>query len=388
MAILASSVQMIRGRIEPGFRLRAFDYCLLAYIALNFLSSALTSPQPHKTLVWACLNAIVVTPYFLIRLLVRNDRHVWSSLRVLLWIGLAEAIFGIAATVSNYLAGTTWGIELGQYGEIPGTYGTQFEANLFGSYSACCALMFLAILLLGKESRRLWYAMGVTFGMIAGVVSLARSVLLGLPIPILVLLYLSFRKGQLRLRQLLPLAIGGGILLLILSPFLVTYLTERFSTFGDSIATEDTSTAGRLIQLGIAVEHIAQHPILGQGTSSFQLLFSMADLGISVDYAANDAGWISNTPIRVLHDTGIVGLAAFLGFVGLLIVAAFRATQIAPYSSRLAIVALAAGLLLYAITFQASEATLLSFTWIHFGVLAAAIGVSLDNVSRAASIAQ
>jgi len=48
---------------------------------------------------------------------------------------------------------------------------------------------------------------------------------------------------------------------------------------------------------------------------------------------------------------------------------------------------LCAGLLLYAITFQASEATLLSFTWIHFGVLAAAVAVSSENADRVTSIA-
>ncbi len=388
IAIVAIAVQLLRGHIVPNLRWKNFDYCVLAYVFLNFLSSALTSPQPSKTLQWACLNALVVTPYFLIRILVRSDRDVWSALHVMLWLGLIEAIYGTGATISNYLAGTTWGIEQGQYGEIPGTYGTQFEANLFGSYTACCALMFLAILLLGRESRRSWYALGVTLGLIAAVVSLARSVLLGLPIPLLVLLFLSFKKGKLRIRQLLPLAIGSGVLLLILSPFLVQYLTERFSTLGDSVAATDTTTAGRLLQLGIAIEHVMEHPILGQGTSSFQLLFRLSDMGIFVNYADNDIGWISNTPVRVLHDTGIVGLAAFLGFVTYLGLGTYRAVRSASDSTKISIVALSAGLLLYAITFQATEATLLSFTWIHFGVLGAAVAVSLENAGRVESVAQ
>ena len=37
--------------------------------------------------------------------------------------------------------------------------------------------------------------------------------------------------------------------------------------------------------------------------------------------------------------------------------------------------ALSAGLLLYAITFQATEATILAFTWVHLGLLAAAVAL-------------
>jgi hypothetical protein len=42
----------------------------------------------------------------------------------------------------------------------------------------------------------------------------------------------------------------------------------------------------------------------------------------------------------------------------------------------IAIIALEAGLLLYAITFQSSEASLLAFTWVHFGLLSAAIATA------------
>jgi uncharacterized membrane protein YidH (DUF202 family) len=37
--------------------------------------------------------------------------------------------------------------------------------------------------------------------------------------------------------------------------------------------------------------------------------------------------------------------------------------------------ALFCGCVLYAITFQATEATMLAFTWIHIGLLAAAVAI-------------
>ena len=383
IAVLAITIQLLRGKIPLNLQLRNFDYWLLAYVVLNFFSSAVTSPQPSMTLRWATLIGLVVTPYFLLRVLVRNDRHVWLALQVLLWMGLGEAIYGTFASVSNHIWGTTWGVELGQYGAIPGTFGTLFEANLFGSYSGCTAVMFLALFLLSKEPRRLWYGWGLTFGLVGAFFSLARSVLLALPIPILALLWISAKKGQFQLRKLLPVAVGLGLLLGMLGPFLLDYVQERFSSLDVSEISADTSTAGRLIQMEAAVEHVQAHPVFGTGTSSFQLLYSFSDW-FGVDIAGDEGGgWISNTPLRVLHDTGVVGLAVFLVFLGTLARAAHRALGVATRSTKVSIVALSAGLLLYAITFQATEATLLTFTWIHLCLLAAAATVALDRGRQA-----
>ena len=384
VAILAILVQALGGQsLKP--RLRSFDYWVAAYVAANFFSSAMTSPQPAMTLRWATLNALVVTPYFLARVLVRNDRHVWLALRALLCVGAGEAVYGTLASVSNHILGTTWGVELGQYGAIPGTYGTQFEANLFGSYTGCAAVMFLAFFLLSKEPRRFWYGLGLTVCLVAVFFSLARAALLGLPIPVLALLWISFKKRQFQLRRLLPVAIGIGLVLLLLSPLLIEYVTARFSTIDISSASTDVTVAGRMIQMAAAVDDVKVHPIFGTGTSSFQLLFKLADLGIYVNYEDNDIGWISNSPLRIVHDTGIVGLAFFLAFLGTLARTTYRALRTATFSTKLSIVALLAGLLLYAITFQVTEATLLSFTWWHLGLLAAAATVATDRGRLTAS---
>jgi O-antigen ligase len=376
IAILAIGVQALKGSVELNLRLRNFDYWLLAYIGMNFFSSVVTSPEPGKTLRWATLNALVVTPYFLVRLLVRNDRQVWLALQGLLCVGLCESIYGTLASVSNHVWGTTWGVELGQYGEIPGIYGTQYEANLFGSYTGCTAVMFLALFLLSKETRRSWYGLGVMLGVIGAFFSLARSVLIGLPIVVFVLLLVSARKGQFRLRRLLPVAIGVVVVLVMLSPFVLEYVSTRFSTASNVAA--DASTLGRVIQMGAAVDDVKAHPIFGTGTSSFQLLFKMSDV-MQMNYEDDDVGWISNSPLRVLHDTGVVGLLVFLVFLGTLARGAYKVVGVASRSTKLSIAALSAGLMLYAISFQATEATLLTFTWIHLGLLAAAATVASDR---------
>jgi O-antigen ligase len=84
---------------------------------------------------------------------------------------------------------------------------------------------------------------------------------------------------------------------------------------------------------------------------------------------------VSNTPVRILHDTGFVGLLIFGGFLGTLAAAVYKARLVAGPQTRVVFIALAAGLVLYAITFQATEATILAFTWVHLGLLATAVAL-------------
>jgi O-antigen ligase len=250
--------------------------------------------------------------------------------------------------------------------------------------------MFLTLFLLSKDRTSLWYGWGAMLGLIAAFFSLARSVLLGLPIPILALLWISAKKGQFQLRRLLPVAIGAGLVLVMLSPFVLEYVSQRFSTIGTSDLTDDPSTFGRVVQMTAAVQDVRVHPVFGTGTSSFQLLFDYSEWFGPVGNNVDDGGgaYISNTPLRVLHDTGVVGLAVFLVFLVTLGRATYRALRVATSSTKLSITALSAGLMLYAITFQATEATLLTFTWMHFGLLAAAVTVASDGGTLVESAAE
>ena len=73
LVVMALSWQALRSGGLPRLGLRKFDYFLLAYLGLNFFTSAVTSPQPHLTLRWAILNALVVSPYFLISWMVTDE---------------------------------------------------------------------------------------------------------------------------------------------------------------------------------------------------------------------------------------------------------------------------------------------------------------------------
>jgi O-antigen ligase len=372
---LALCVQFLKSNICSALNLQTYDYFLLAYIVMNFCTSALASPEPHKTLRWALLNAVVISPYFLLRLLIRNARQLYKSAQMLLWVGAAEAAYGVICFLSNRAFKTSFGVSAEQYGFMPGTHGSQYEANLFGSYTACCAIMFLACFLLSHESRKK-FGIGFLVALVGALISLARSVLLALPVAILFVVWVALKRGQLQIRKLFPLAAGAGLLLLAISPLVMNFASERVSTIDISQPSTDDTTMTRLIQTAAALEDVRTHPIMGTGTASFQLLFNWDDYLPGMGADTDQGGWIGNSPLRILHDTGIVGLAVFVMFLATLASATRKAIRIAPRDTRTVLAALAAGLLLYAITFQATEATILAFTWVHVGLLGAAAQIS------------
>jgi hypothetical protein len=376
MVMLAVAFAVSRGKLTPWFELRTFDYLLMAYVALNFITSAVTSPDPHMTMRWAALNALAVSPYFLVRALVRNERVLYKAFLIMLWVGAAESVYGILAFLSHHAFATTFGVEPEQYGATSAVYATQYEPNLFGSYAACCAIMFLALYVLNPPSeRRWWYAGGLAITTLGATISLARSVFLALPVVALIVLRIAWKRGLFRMKAVVPLTMGVGLLLLAVSPLVVKVIRERFSTIELSDITSDDTTWERLVQLSIAVDNIQAHPMLGTGTASFHLFFDPADFPQGFAGDAEEPGWISNTPIRILHDTGAVGLTIFLFFVGSLVVAVRAAAKKATGNSLTILAALFCGCVLYAITFQATEATMLAFTWVHIGLLASAVAI-------------
>jgi O-antigen ligase len=368
---------------------RNFDFWLAAYLMVTLATSALASPEPHLTLRWAVLGALGVSPYFLVRWLVVEEKTLISVFRMLLLVGVAEAAYGTFSFACYQLFGTRFGIELEQYGEFPGTYGTQYEANLFGSYTACCALMCLAGYLLDEKKRRRWYLWGFSIAILGSFISLARAVFLAFPVAVAFITWFAARKGRVQVKALA--AVGGAIVavLLLFGPFLVEEVQDRFSTLDFSEIGQDESTARRVIGITVALSDVKEHPWFGTGANSFRLLFDWEDYWpVPQTIEGNDderGAWIGNTPVRILHDTGVLGLGLFAGFLWTLFVSLRGAVRSAKPALRMIMIALSTGLILYAITFQATDATTLSFAWIHIGLLAAAAAIVQRQPSESAS---
>jgi len=371
IAVLVLVVFCRHGRQLWGLLdLRSFDYFLLAYVVLNFFSSAFSSPEPNRTLRWAVLQVVVMAPYFLIRVLAKNKETLWKVWRFLLLIGVLESLYGCIALLSNRAFGTRFGVEVEQYGGIPGTYGTQYEANLFGSYTSCAAVMCLAAFLISRDADRRWYLYGFLISTVAMSISLSRAVLLSFFVGILVVFWITARAQHLEISRLVRVTVFATFVMLAVSPVLFPMVRERFENIDVTDVTSDATVVERLIQTKVAIDNIAAHPVFGSGTASFQLFFNWQEY---LPEMGDIAGWLGNTPLRILHDTGIAGLTAFLGFIGFLAYAGRRMRHCTEPKTRTVLLALASGAILYSMTFQSTEATTLAFTWVHLGLLANAI---------------
>jgi hypothetical protein len=131
--------------------------------------------------------------------------------------------------------------------------------------------------------------------------------------------------------------------------------------------TEQT-TISRFIVILQALQEIPNHPLLGSGTASFNLSFDWANY---IPEWSSDKTWIANAPLRILHDCGALGLTAILGFLVSVSWKIRRAWggRDSPVAMLLALVA---GALLYGISFQATDGTILAFCWVHLGFLSSA----------------
>src|SRR5260221_3380990 len=342
------------------------DYLLLAYVGLIFFSSFFMSIEPGQTSKWAAQQVLAILPYFFLRLLISDRERFRWAFRALLAVGVAACAYAIVCFYSYICFGSSFGVEVEQYGDIAATYGLQFEANILGAYSGALAVMML-VMYLQEHSHK--FLVGCTFfGLVAMTVSLSRAALGATVLAFGLVGLLAFRRGLLKPRVVFNVAAASLGAALLVAPLVLHHYTERFSTVEIADPLADSNTLTRAVQTVSALDEIAKHPIFGGGTSSFQLAFDWQSLGTEWE----DQGWIGNTELRVLHDTGAVGLVVLLLF---LLSLANRAKKTLKRESSPELVALLASGVVYCITFQGTEGTVLAFPWVQLGLIGCAVSV-------------
>jgi O-antigen ligase len=335
---------------------------------MNLFSSWFFSVARLQTTKWAMQQMLVILPYFFLRLLAGNASAFRRAFQIVLAVGALEAAYAIVCFYSNLLFGTKMGMEIGQYDASPGTFGTQYEANILGAYCGACSIMMLAMCL--KQPCRK-YLLGFAVTAAAMTISLSRAVLLATALAFVVLLVYGIWARLLTRRALTSIAATVLCVALFLMPVLLPIYTARFSSLDVSNIAADNTAQNRLLPIAISWNDVLLHPIVGNGTSSFQLMFDYSEIDPSVE-----AGWIANTEMRVLHDTGAVGLGVFLLF---LLALAFRARKTLQRKPNAELTALVLAALVYCISFQATEGTLLAFTWVHLGLIGCALSIHKLN---------
>jgi O-antigen ligase len=373
--LMIFTIPFLLKKREQPVRWILADYLLLAYIATIFFSSVFMSVAPGQTAKWAVQQALAILPYFWLRVLVKDWASFRWAFRALLVVGVVTCTYAILSFYSYIFLGTKFGVEVEQYGvegggNIAATYGLQFEANILGAYGAALFTMMLVMYL---HERRRWYLFGGIFcGMVTMAVSLSRAALGAAIVGCLLVALIAWRRRLLQGKVVLKIAAAVCAAILLVGPFVFKHYTERFSSVDIEDITADPNTLTRAVQTLSALDEVEKHPIFGGGVSSFQLAFNWQTFG--ADW--QDQGWIGNTELRVLHDTGAVGLLVFFGF--LFSLARQSVKQLKRRFSPELLALLCSGVV-YSITFQATEGTLLAFPWVQLGLISCAVSVLHDQ---------
>ncbi len=354
-------------------KLEKFDYLVLLYVGLNYVSSAFTSLSPPDTLRWALLHNLAVLPYFLVRVLLRDRQTLERAYKILLGVGVAESAYGILCYASLHAFGTTSGMEIGAYlGNVAAPYGSQYEPNLFGAYAACCGAMLIVSYTM--KGHRLIHLLGFVITSLAAILSFSRGALVAYVVVIVWVLWRATNSAKGRFRKQIVFVLGLGVLLPLAAAMAGSVLNERFSDLFQQ-GLDDQTTVTRLIVTGQALEDIPAHPFLGSGTASFNLSFDWSQYNPEWEGVAT---WIGNAPLRILHDTGLFGLVALLSFL-ILVWRKIRRGLRLRNSSVATLVGLCAGTLVYSVSFQFTDGSNLAFFWVQLGFLASAAILMIDD---------
>lgn len=417
VGILIAVVAAVRSGVTGVLRLvrsaGVVEYCLVTWLLLSFVSSALFSPMRAQSLKLTVLIAGFVVLYGVGFALLRSARLVtWAALT---WIAVGSlvAVIGLVNALLYTVFGRSEGVTLeGNYqGNIfsltPKIHSTMWEPNIFGSFALSVGILALALTCAPEfgSSKRLWLLRLATVAAFCGVMlSMTRTLWLVMPVTLLLFIAVIFwrkvvRSPRLLLWLLAPAILGTLIGLGVgysmpttsivvtkpLTPAETQSITDRaLNRGGGSSVNSGQSSAGtttsamneRLDTLSNpaeisslvgrkriylrALKGIGEKPVLGWGTGSFA--------------AYDDGGdkWVGNLELHILFDTGIVGLL-LLAIAVLLPVwrglKPLRANPVNWGTVQFIMLGLLVGGVGLLMAYQTTEGLWLGFTWVFLSLL-------------------
>lgn len=373
-------ISAIAGKVK--LRTTRIDKFVYLLIFTNLVSSLLAS-NPTSSLIQLVNISSSISLYFVVLNLVQSRRQYDRFVMTMLAAGFAAMAYGLGLFTLGLAGFDVGGVNLEESVAGFGIYGSMREPNIFGSYSASMFLIGATLYLMessiAQNRRRLLLAFTITAAL-ALLFSYARGAWLGASIGLLALA-LHRKQGVFILSPrvlsivLVVIVIAAIVFSLGVVPStLYTYKLENLFNF-----EEGTGLYRALIWVkGWA--NFLDHPVFGNGTFSYSYL-NPEDILFE---GPGGAAWISNVFLLVLHDTGIVGMAVFLGFLW----AVFRESRLTAREGgdqrlKTHAIAFKVAFLGLLVAFQATSAFYYGYTWILIGLIAAAQNLSKEDLNCA-----
>lgn len=185
--------------------------------------------------------------------------------------------------------------------------GTLKHGNRLGAYAAMMLGPALGLSLTRgvPRSYRIYGVASLLAAFLALLLSGSRGGLVGAGVALVLATVLALRSGWLSPR----VVVAGGVVVALLFLTQLDVLGARL----ERGVVDDPNVIGRVRLLELSVALIARHPIFGVGANNFAL--SLPEV-VTIDYAGVWLATVHNKYALVWVETGFIGLAAFLFFLG------------------------------------------------------------------------
>lgn len=411
-------------------RFNLASWLLLAWALWSVVGGLLNAPDTaDSTKLWVMLM-LVIFPFFVLVGTVQTSERLWFVTDSWMLIGIAAAIFGLV-THLLFAWDINLGIQINPVTNDPTVPSTFRESNLFGSAMMMLALTAISLITFGARSRPLIWTAALA-GILGMQVSFTRTAWLafiaGLVLLVIVRLVMRPLVKDLHQRPAIPTRAFGTLALATVIGTAILWApigdaevaAERagneaarataesnFEATADAADAEATARAvpttpmlsqGEATAEAIPTPVPANPDIVGRvgsitdaADSSVRIRVEFAKQGLRdwADYpiagggigsfgqkyisSSQDRAWLSNVFVRVLHDSGAVGLALFLAPMAIL--AWQGARLIGTMRDDVDRLAISLGIAVAGmfIAFQATEGLQLAWYWFAVGLFAAAI---------------
>jgi O-antigen ligase len=370
-------MHLIVARRQKNVPLGGYTIFAYLWLIISVVGSVFNSPSPGDSMTSIVRISIMLGIFLSILITVNRDESLWRQLAKLwLFLCIIELSIGILGWVISFLGVlnvygiVTYGT---RYVGMRNVYGTLFERNFFGSFSASVLIAFINILLIQRRKRANLLApqsmilLGISASLVALAISFTRAAWLAalLGLYLLSLTQFNWRNRSLRLPfflvTILASVLAFQFLLIPLAPTLQSQggLLEHLSSFLN--LQDDVTVRGRLSDIQVVAETWQEHPFIGHGTASFGLNYP--------EMRGGKRGWIANATLNILYDNGILGVMLLALFFGGITYRGFKRANLADDPTLFTLLSSLCWMtVILLIAFQGTTGVWLGLFWVCLGL--------------------
>jgi O-antigen ligase len=195
---------------------------------------------------------------------------------------------------------------------IPSIRSLSIEPNLFAIATAAVLCIFISVYLTWNKRGML---VSILLMSAALLLSYTRSAYIGIFVSVIIMAVVS--KQWTVIFRVMFIGFAAAILLVLLIVFLPSDNTFKqaisYKLVSGIVDFSEGTSIPRVVALQESVKGFLHSPIIGNGIFSANNVFVNPYTG-EVTGTAGPIGWLNGLFIQALHDTGILGVLAWVGF--------------------------------------------------------------------------